>query len=71
MSPARRAGSGSGLGDLLTIGVAAGGCLATGVGVGYWIGTATGTDTLSTLIGVAVGICGAIAVTYTIIKRSI
>ncbi len=71
MSPAGDAHRGSSLGDLLGIGAGCAGCLAVGVGGGYWIGSVTGADTVATLIGLALGISGAVLVTYFNIKRSI
>ena len=62
---------GSSFGDLLGIGAASAGCIAVGVGGGYWIGATTGTGTVSTLIGLAFGTSGAVLVTYFKIKRSI
>jgi hypothetical protein len=63
--------SGSSLGDLLGIGAASGGCIALGVGGGYWIGSASGAGTVATLIGLALGVAGAVTVTTIKIKRSI
>jgi hypothetical protein len=71
MSRADGAREGSSLGDLLGIGAASGGCIAVGVGGGYWVGSATGAGTVATLIGLALGTTGAVMVTYFNIKRSI
>jgi hypothetical protein len=71
MTPADHAGRSSSVGDLLTIGAASGGSIAVGVGGGYWLGVATGAGTVATLIGLALGIAGAVLVTYIKIKRSI
>jgi hypothetical protein len=71
MTPDDDAQHGSSLGDLLGIGAASGGCIAVGVGGGYWIGSQTGAGTVATLIGLALGIAGAVTVTYINIKRSI
>ena len=71
MTPTDDAGRGSSIGDLLGIGAASGGCVAVGVGGGYWIGAASGAGTVATLIGLALGIAGAVLVTYFKIKRSI
>jgi len=71
MTPVDGAQRGSSFGDLLGIGAASAGCIAVGVGGGYWIGSATGAGTVATLIGLALGIAGAVLVTYFNIKRSI
>jgi hypothetical protein len=71
MTPTDDAGRGSSFGDLLTIGAASAGSIAIGVGGGYWLGVATGAGTVATLIGLALGIAGAVLVTYFKIKRSI
>ena len=71
MSPTDEAPSGSSWGDLLGIGAASAGSIAIGVGGGYWIGSVTGAGTVATLIGLALGIAGAVLVTYFNIKRSI
>ncbi len=71
MTPAGDSGQGSTFADLLSIGGASAGCIAVGVGGGYWIGSSTGAGTVATLIGLALGIAGAVLVTYFKIKRSI
>ena len=71
MSSAGDAGQGSTIADLLGIGATSGACIAIGVGGGYWIGTSTGAGTVATLVGLALGIAGAVLVTYFKIKRSI
>ena len=71
MIPAGDSGRGSTFADLLSIGGASAGCIAVGVGGGYWIGSSTGAGTVATLIGLALGIAGAVLVTYFKIKRSI
>jgi hypothetical protein len=71
VTPTDHTQRGSSLGDLLGIGAGCAGCVAVGVGGGYWIGSTTGAATVATLIGLALGIAGAVLVTYFNIKRSI
>ena len=59
------------LGELIGIGISAALCLAAGVGGGYWVGEATGAGTVSTLVGLCVGVAAAVAVMYLTIKRNL
>ncbi|MCU1495483.1 MAG: hypothetical protein JWO62_3247 [Acidimicrobiaceae bacterium] len=55
--------------ELVGIGATAGGCVAVGVGGGYWLGSATGVGTVLTFSGLALGLAAAITATYFKIKR--
>jgi hypothetical protein len=55
--------------DLLTLGVTAAACVGLGVGGGYWLGSAVGSESVVTFSGLAVGLCAAVVVTYSKIKR--
>ena len=54
--------------DLLTLGVTAAACVGLGVGGGYWLGSAVGSESVVTFSGLAVGLCAAVAVAYVKIK---
>jgi hypothetical protein len=54
--------------DLLSIGGTAAACVGLGVGGGYWLGSAVGSESVATFSGLAVGLCAAVAVTYVKIK---
>ncbi len=61
--------SGPSLSDLLGLGATAAGCIALGVGGGYWLGSATGSGPVVTFSGLAVGLIAAVAASYVRIKR--
>lgn len=54
---------------LLGIGATAAGCVAIGVGGGYWIGSASRTGVVAVFVGLAVGILAALVATYVKIKE--
>lgn len=54
--------------DLLSIGGMAAACVGLGVGGGYWLGSAVGSESVATFSGLAVGLCAAVAVAYLKIK---
>lgn len=55
--------------ELLGIGGAAAGCVAVGVGCGYWIGSASRTGPAAVFVGLAVGLAAAFAVVYLKIRK--
>ncbi|GEM_PF-1000437 len=55
--------------ELVGMGATAAGCIAVGVGGGYWLGSATGAGSAAELAGLAVGLVAAVAATYFKIKR--
>jgi hypothetical protein len=61
--------TGPALAELIGIGLASAGCVAVGVGGGYWIGATTGAGDVVTFAGLGVGMVAAVAATYFKIKR--
>jgi hypothetical protein len=55
--------------ELIGLGSMVAGCVVVGVGVGYWIGSATGAGLVADLTGLAVGVVAAVATAYFKIKR--
>ena len=55
--------------ELLSMGGTAGGCIAVGVGVGYWIGSAVHAETVAVFSGLALGVVAAVLTAYIKIKR--
>ncbi|HUZ19703.1 MAG TPA: hypothetical protein VMU75_03920 [Acidimicrobiales bacterium] len=55
--------------ELVGLGATAAGCIAVGVGGGYWLGSATGAGSAAELGGLAIGLVAAVAATYFKIKR--
>jgi hypothetical protein len=51
------------------MGLVSAGCVAAGVGGGYWIGAATGAGVVVTFAGLGVGILAAVAATYYKVKK--
>jgi len=69
MTPRSSRREGSAVAEFATMGASAAVLIAAGLGIGYWIGSATGADTVWVLIGLAVGIVAAAATMYTKIKK--
>lgn len=55
--------------ELVGMGASAGMCVAVGVGGGYWLGSATGSGTVMTFSGLAVGLVAAFGAVYFKVKR--
>jgi hypothetical protein len=51
------------------MGALAAACVAVGVGGGYWLGSATGSETADIFSGLAVGVVAATVAVYVKIKR--
>lgn len=62
-------GTGPSLSELLGLGATVAGCVSVGVGGGYWLGSATGSGSVATFSGLAVGLVAAVAASYVRIKR--
>ncbi|MDA8292299.1 MAG: AtpZ/AtpI family protein [Actinomycetota bacterium] len=55
--------------DLIGLGATVAGCIALGVGGGYWLGSATGSGSVVTFAGLGLGLVAAAAASYVKIKR--
>ena len=61
--------SGPSLVELVSLGGLIAGCVLGGLGVGYWIGSATGLGTVMTFSGLALGLSAAVGASYVKIKK--
>ena len=55
--------------ELVGLGATITGCVVGGLGGGYWLGSATGSGTVMTFSGLAVGLIAAFSASYFMIKR--
>jgi len=55
--------------NLVGMGGTAGGCIAVGVGAGYWIGSAVHAETVAVFVGLGLGILAAAVSVWVTIKR--
>jgi len=55
--------------ELIGLGLISAGCIAAGVGGGYWIGATTGAGDVVTFAGLGIGMVAAVAATYYKLKK--
>jgi steroid 5-alpha reductase family enzyme len=69
MNPRTSKRQGSAVAEFATMGASAAVLIAVCLGIGYWIGSLTGADTVWVLVGLAVGVVAAATMMYSKIKK--